>query len=414
MRIGLFSDMYFPSINGISFVLDMTHRQMTALGHEVYIFAPASNLRGVEKNDPDYVIRFPAIEGVFFDEQLTSVFFPPAAYQKIHRLNLDIVHFFTPGQIGLQGVYCALKDGIPLVSQYSTDVYHYVEKYPKTLAATISLPFVLPFILRLTPRESVRMLSALKPKKNITQWHKDMVLRLHREVHNRCDAVIALSRKMQKQLDSWESHTPVTLLPSGVDVLPQASTDQISGFKQQYGIPKRSIVFLYAGRVSREKNLELLVDAFEQLPSEQSTTLVFAGTNHSRKLVDRAAHSLRAKDITFTGRYDRSAAHIIYASADIFLFPSLTDTQGLVVHEAASMKLPLIMCDDEVSEVFVPNETGLLAKNDSRDYAEKMQLLANDAALRKRMGEKACDRARQFTEKKQAKKLEMLYRECIK
>ncbi len=413
MRIGLFSDMYLPSVNGISFVLQITHRQLTALGHEVYIFAPASNLRGKEADDPPYVYRFPAVEGVFFDEQLTSVFFPPVAYQKIHKLRLDVVHFFTPGQIGLQGVYCAMKDDIPLISQYSTDLYRYVERYPKVLPATLSLPFILPFVLRLTPRETIKVFSAFKPKRGLTKWHKDLVVRLHTIVHNRCDAVIALSPKMKKQLDTWGSSTTTTLLPSGVDPLPTTTASRATAFKNSHNIAKDSIVFLYAGRVSREKNLDLLIDAFNLLPKTMSAKLVLAGSMHSQKLVAKARASKRSNDIIFSGKYIRDKANVIYAAADVFLFPSLTDTQGLVVHEAAGANLPLILCDKDVSEVFIPNKTGLLAENTAHHFAEQMQKLGNDSVLRQKLGREAARQASNFTEAEQIKKLESLYKDCI-
>jgi len=406
--------MYLPSVNGISFVLQITHRQLTALGHEVYIFAPASNLRGKEVDDPPYVYRFPAVEGVFFDEQLTSVFFPPVAYQKIHKLRLDVIHFFTPGQVGLQGVYCAMRDDIPLVSQYSTDLYRYVERYPKVLPATMSLPFILPFVLRLTPRETIKVFSVLKPKRSLTRWHKDLVVRLHTIVHNRCDAVIALSPKMKKQLDAWASTTPTTLLPSGVDSLPAATTNQIAGFKRSHNIADDSVVFLYTGRVSREKNLDLLIEAFNMLPEEMSATLVLAGSMHSQKLVDKAEASQRSEDIIFSGKYIRDKANVIYGAADVFLFPSLTDTQGLVIHEAASAGLPLILCDTDVSEVFIANKTGLLANNEAAHFAEQMKTLGSDSALKQKLGDEAARQASKFTEAEQTKKLEALYKDCIK
>lgn len=121
MRIGLFSDTYLPTTNGISYVLQIMQKRLEELGHEVYIFAPATNLRGEEPDDNDHVFRFPAIEGVFFDEQLTSVFFPSRAMKKIKALKLDVIHFFTPSQIGLMGAYAAIREDIPLISQYSTD-----------------------------------------------------------------------------------------------------------------------------------------------------------------------------------------------------------------------------------------------------------------------------------------------------
>lgn len=414
MRIGLFSDFYLPNINGISFVLEITHEQLTALGHEVYIFAPATNLKAKELNDPPYVYRFPAIEGMFFDEQLTSVFFPPAAYLKIKRLHLDIIHFFTPAQVGLLGIYTAIRDDIPLVAQYSTDLYQYVEKYPRVLPGTIALSLVAPFILRLTPRETVRLMSVLRPKRSLTAWHKNVIARMHIALHDRSDAVIALSPKMKKQLDAWGGKTKTTLLPTGVDALSPGTASEVAAFKKDYGINPSDNLLLYAGRVSREKNLELLVDMFARLEAADNTTLVLAGSIHSPDLVEKAKNSPYADKIIFTGKYDRSYAGTIYAAADIFLFPSLTDTQGLVVNEAAAAGLPLVLCDPDFSEVFIDNKTGLLASSHSVGFARTVDRLIGDSALCDRLAAQAQKTAKSYSERDQVKKLVKLYVKSIR
>lgn len=415
MRIGLFSDTYLPATNGISFVLEIMRVQLELLGHEVYIFAPASNLRGIEAEDSQHIIRFPAVEGMFFDEQLTSVFFPPSALRKIRKLNLDVIHFFTPSQIGLLGAYAAIRQGIPLISQYSTDLYHYVEEYPNVLPGTIALSLAAPVILKLSPRDSVQLLKMLKPKRDITKWHKDMVARMHVMLHDHCDAVIALSRKMQKQLDGWGSKTRTTLLPTGVDPILPPSNAAVEKFSRKYNLTKNDILFLYVGRLSREKNLDLLIDAFEVAAKQNSKIkLMFVGDfDYREQLEMRASQTDVSERIVFTGRLPRQSLGTVYAAGDVFLFPSTTDTQGLVIHEAAGAGLPLVLCDADVSEVFIDNETGLLASNNKDDFAKTMLKLADDFKMRTRLGQAAQLKAAEFTELGQMQKLEKLYQKCI-
>lgn len=415
MKIGLFSDTYLPTTNGISYVLQIMQRRLEELGHEVYIFAPATNLRGKELDDNDHIVRFPALEGVFFDEQLTSVFFPPRAMKKIKKLNLDVIHFFTPSQIGLMGAAAAIRSNIPLVSQYSTDLYHYVERYPNVLPGTIALSLTAPFVLKMTPREIVKMMGVFRPKRTVTAWHKQMVARMHVMLHNDCDGVIALSRKMQHQLDSWGSTTKTTLLPTGVDPLPKATSADITEFKNAHGISKKDRVLLYVGRLSREKNLDLLIEAFEHVAStHKDVKLMFVGDSDYRETLEQhAVERGLAEKVIFPGRIDREKLDMAYSSSDIFLFPSTTDTQGLVVHEAAGAHLPLILCDPEVSEVFIPGETGLLSTSDPRDMAQQVVTLLDDAKLRKALGKNAKKRAAEFTEIGQMQKLEKLYQKWI-
>lgn len=416
MRIGLFTDNYLPTTNGISYVVQIMQTQLEELGHEVYIFAPATNLLGKEAGDNDRVFRFPAIEGVFFDEQLTSVFFPPTALRKIRKLDLDIIHFFTPGQIGLMGAYTAIREGIPLVSQYSTDLYQYVEKYPNVLPGTIALSLSAPFILKMTPREIMKLMKSLKPQRDITQWHKDMVAKMHVMLHDNCAAVIALSRKMQRQLDGWGSKTDTTLLPTGVDPILPTSKDAAKDFRAKLGLKNNDTTFLYVGRLSREKNLDLLIDSFEIAAAKDARIkLVFVGDfDYREQLEARANETDFADRIIFAGRIPRDELGSAYAASDVFLFPSTTDTQGLVVHEAAGASLPLVLCDSEVSEVFIDGETGLLAPvDDAAGFAKVMLQLAADKKLRTSLGKAAHKKAAEFTERGQMEKIEKLYQKCI-
>ncbi len=415
MRIGLFSDTYLPTTNGISYVLQIMQTKLEELGHEVYIFAPATNLRADEPDDNDHIFRFPAIEGILFDEQLTSVFFPSRVLKKIKKLDLDVVHFFTPGQIGLLGAAAAIRLDLPLVSQYSTDVYHYVEQYPNVLPGTIALSLISPFVFKMTPRETIKMMGVFKPEKTITEWHKSMVARLHVMLHDNCDAVIALSRKMQHQIDSWGSTTETTLLPTGVDPIPKASEKDIAEFKSNHGITNTDKILLYVGRLSREKNLDLLVDAFKKISKcNNDVKLMFVGDFDYRKNLEERASDLGISDkVIFPGRILRNKLDVAYSSASIFLFPSTTDTQGLVVHEAAGASLPLILCDQEVSEVFVKDETGLLASEDPADFASQIQKLLDNPDLAKKLGMAAKKRAAQFSEIGQMEQLEKLYQKII-
>lgn len=415
MKIGLFTDTYLPVTNGISYVVQIMQRNLEALGHEVYIFAPATNLRAKEIGDEPHVFRFPAVEGVFFDEQLTSVFFPSAAMRKIKKLDLDVIHFFTPAQIGLMGVYAATRQNIPLINQYSTDLYHYVERYPSVLPGTIALALTTPWMLKMTPRQMVRLMTVFKPKKTISEWHKSMVARMHKILHDHCDAVIALSKKMQKQLDSWGSQTHSTLLPTGVDALPVPTKARLEQFHNQFDIKTSDKILLYVGRMSREKNLDLLLDMFEYVAiQEPDAKLMFVGDFDQREELEAKSRASQFADrIIFTGLMPRQDLGVAYKTASAFVFPSITDTQGLVVNEAAAAGLPLVLCDEEVSEIFVAGETGLLAANEPRDFAGKVLDLLRDDKLASQLGSNGAKRATQYSEIGQMKKLEELYKKCI-
>jgi len=415
MRIGLFSDTYLPQVNGISYVLQITADELTKLGHDVHIFAPATNLQGREPRDTTNVHRFPAVEGIFFSDQLTSLFFPPSVLRKIKLLKLDVIHTFSPGQIGLLGAQAAIREGIPLVSQYSTDLYKYVERYPSVLPGSVILALSSPVILRLKPRELAEAAKLLKPKYSVTAWHKQLIAGMHTLMHERCAAVIALSPKMQKQLQGWNPDSYVALLPTGVDRIVPQSSHAAADFRKKHGIADDDQVLLYVGRLSREKNLDLLIDSFKYIgPKYPKAKLVLVGSyDYEDTLKSRAAGLPDGDRIIFVGAVPRAELGAVYETADVFLFASQTDTQGLVVNEAAASGLPLVLCDADVSEVFIHEKTGLHAPAKARGFANTAMKLLADKSLRQKLGAAAQKEAAKYTEYKQTKKLETIYKRIV-
>ncbi len=414
MRIGLFSDTYLPINNGISFVVQLTRQGLEILGHEVYIFAPRPDVDHEETDS--HIIRFRAIKGVTYEEDLTSIFFPPAQLQKINKLNLDVIQFFTPNQVGLLGLMAGLRYEIPVISQYSTDLYQYVEYYPAAQKVILGFPIAAPIVLGGRLKNWGKAIGSLSKDRHVKSWLKRLTAEYVTSMHDKCDAVIVLSKKHQRQLQEWNTHTDLVLLPTGVDPLAAPTKKELEVFKTKYHIKPSDKVILYAGRISKEKNLDLLLDCFVGFIAKTNPNikLMFAGDfDYKEELEQKAAESGFGERILFTGRYERSKAGVIYAAADVFAFPSLTDTQGLVLHEAAGAGLPLVLCDPHVSEIFHDGTNGLLAADEPEDYASKLLEVLSNTKVRNKMSQQSKKLAAQYTEATQIKELEKLYVHCI-
>ncbi len=230
MRIGLFTDTYRPSINGIVFVVESLKKNLEAQGHEVFIFCPGRSIRpskhAILLEEDEHVIRFPSIKGAFYEDYDTSLFFPPRVLARIKELDLDVIHFFTPGQVGLMGVYAAHKGDIPLVAQHCTDLRKYVEHYSDgaLLPGLLTLIAIMPFTVKFNGHDIKELFKLYWPRSGRVQWNIDIVERMVTLVYSKCDAVIALSRKSKMQLESWQHSDnylyDVKLMPNGVDALP--------------------------------------------------------------------------------------------------------------------------------------------------------------------------------------------------
>lgn len=412
MRIGIFSDTYTPQMSGIVVVIDIFRRNMTKLGHEVFIFAPKP--LSFKETDPN-IVRFNAIPGIFYDDYLTSMFFSPLEMRRIKKKNLDIVLILTPSQIGLLGVAAAKKFSIPLVSQYSTDLFEYVKLYPEVLPGIVALTGIASFSVKAKPREILHLVKSVRQRnRNSTTFSQSLVKNCVTLLHNNCDAVVSLSRKKQQQMIDWKTDTRLEMIPTGVDALP--TTKNVGQLRAKLGIAEDDKVVIFAGRIAAEKNLDLLVDCFDRLVKlVPKARLLFVGDFEYRPILEeKASHLKNADRVIFTGRVLHEELGDYYAISDVFAFPSLTDTQGLVVHEAALAGLPLVLVDTEVSELLVPGQTGFYARNNPRNMAATLaKVLTLPKTEYQKLSAGAKAQAEKFSELEQTKKMITLFEELI-
>lgn len=412
MRIGLFSDSYLPSLDGISYSIETFRQELTAMGHEVFVIAPAPGFRYKERSEG--IIRFPAVKGLFYDDYLTSVFFPPQALQKVKRLKLDIIHFHTPSQIGLLGAYYALRNHVPLVFTYHTDLYEYVSHYPQVLPGTIMLSLLAPMITRGGMTEFRQAVSSIKPERSVDEWNKKIVVKGVTTILNGCDYVIAPSRKIESQLASWGTTSAIRVLPTGVDEI-TTNPAAIARFRSKFGLSPQDKVVLFVGRLGSEKNIELLIKAFDLVAHRyDDAKLLIVGRHEYQKELEKLAAAQAYHDrIIFTGFIEHQKLGAVYEAASVFAFPSRTDTQGLVLHEAASAGLPIVMIDKDITEIVKDGINGYVAKNNARDFAKKLEKVLEQSAYSDKLGQASRTIAAEYSARNQAQRLLHLYQNAV-
>ena len=408
MRIGFFTETYLPRNDGIAYSIATFRQGLEELGHEVYVFAPTPQT-GYRERDP-HVIRFPSVPNYLIHNYRTGVFFPPLVVRKIEKLRLDLIHFHTPSPIGLLGAFIASSQDLPLVSTYHTDMYQYVSHYPALFPGVLALSLVAPLAVGAYAKDFEVALSLMKPERNLDAWNKKIVRRMTTVVHNRCDLVIAPSQKMEQQLKSWGTRSPISVLPTGVDQL-AATPEEIEQFQVQHHIPKGRDIILFVGRLGSEKNVEQLIESLPRVLKEHPQAhLLIVGDDKNRSNLQKQVRELGLRsNVTFTGYVERSALGAAYGLATLFAFPSHTDTQGLVLHEAAWARLPIVMTDPLITQVVEPDRNGLIAPSDPRHFAPAILKLLKDPDLRERMGQAGYELAHNYSASKQTAKLLRLY-----
>jgi glycosyltransferase involved in cell wall biosynthesis len=387
------------------------------MGHEVFIFCPAEGVRLGREEIDDHIIRFRSMKGVFFDDYNLSLFFPAVELRRIKELELDVIQFFTPSQVGMMGVYAAQKTGAVLVAQHSTDLSQYIQHYPAVVPGLLMLAMTLPLTFRFHGQDIRELLRLYKPRLVVTDWGKDIVESLIAMIYSRCDAVIALSQKSEKQLASWRTDYwyDITTIPTGINALKKPTDAQVSQFKKMHDMSEDDEIILYAGRLSAEKNLDILIPMIKKvLKKRPNARLLYVGDFDYREALEQMAADSGVGDrITFTGAMPREDLGVAYASAKVFAFPSLTDTQGLVLHEAAHAGLPFVLIDRDVSEVVRDGENGFVARPTAASFAECVLKLLEDDVLREEFAEASKRLARTYGEYAQTKKLEQIYQDAL-
>jgi glycosyltransferase involved in cell wall biosynthesis len=209
--------------------------------------------------------------------------------------------------------------------------------------------------------------------------------------------------------------TPIKKIPTGIKLSEFSNLDRF-WLKKNYGIPERSKVLLFVGRLGQEKNIYFLLECFEKVFAElPGTFLVLVGSGPEEEelknlTIDRGI----SNNIIFAGKKDRSEMARHYAGSDLFVFTSLTETQGLVIAEAKAAGIPSVAVKaNGVCEMVDDGEDGYLTDLDQDSFIEKVVLLLKDDELRKRFSEKAKENVKKISSRRCALELIDSYQEIL-
>lgn len=228
--------------------------------------------------------------------------------------------------------------------------------------------------------------------------------------NNRCDLVIAPSQNLAEQLARDGIRTPVRYISN--PVVFDASAD-VAPAEREAGF-----TVLYAGRLGPEKNLPLLLKAFQGLLRDvPDATLWIAGHGPLREALEQQCRQLGiASRVSFLGFLDHAALARRYAACDLFVLPSVLETQGMVAMEAMWFEKPIIVTNAIVSatELVEPGRNGYIVDPAApEELRARMQTLAQDAALRTAMGAAGRQRAGSYRPEAVVDAVEQAYRDIL-
>jgi glycosyltransferase involved in cell wall biosynthesis len=368
LRIGLFTNNYLPMLGGVSRAVETLRLGLRAAGHEAVVVSPRprAGARGRPHQDPAGVLRVPALPAPTYPDFTLPLPLGPRLSQAVRALDLDVFHAHHPFLLGATARRLAREAGRPLVFTYHTryDKYaHYV-------------PLPRPLVTRLALRWSLAFATT-------------------------ADLVVAPSEAVAVDLRARGLRRPVAVVPTGLDLgrfRPVAAHTRRAA-RRALGLPLDGRLLLYVGRLDREKNLPLLIEAFASLVGEQShlrLVLVGQGTQARafRALVARRGLAGR---VHFGGGVAPSEVTRYYQAADVFTFTSTTETQGLSVLEAMACGLPVVAIRASgVEEAVLDGVNGLLVAEDPGVFAAAVREVLEDPHLAAKLAAGARERVQAF------------------
>lgn len=354
MNIGFFTDSYRPYTSGVVRSIELFSREFRAQGHDVYIFGPDYPLAHYPIEDK--VFRFASIPAPTMPEFSIPLPFSAQIGATIRRINMQIIHVHSPFLLGRLGAYAARQYGLPLVFTFHTLYEQYVHYMP-------------------VARERTKL----------------FVQSIGRDFCNRCNLVIAPSRFVEQYLRDIGVNVQIAVIPTGIDLEEFKNSDP---FKLQagYGLSEEEKILLFVGRLGKEKNISFLLKSFYRLQQEiTGLRLVIVGGGPQEEDLRRLCARLGIEGrVIFTGVLPRAEIVHCYASADLFVFPSVTETQGLVIAEAKAAGLPAVAIRAfGASEMIRHGEDGLLTDHSLDSFNRSIVRLLQDRALYAKMRQRA-------------------------
>jgi len=346
-RIAIFTNNFLPRLSGVSVAVNFLNTALNKAGMDTLVVAPdygyGRKVRGIE------VFRVKSVYLMPMRMSLPLSSFDEAAiFEVIERWEPSLIHSHHPFLLGKAALDCADRYGLPLAYTFHT-LYEFFTHY---------------FLLDTdTVKKAVR----------------DYVVRYA----NQCDLVVAPTEPIRQHLVSQGVETRTETVPTGIDFsrFKNVTDDQVEGLRKSYGLEEFEAVLLYVGRISQEKNVGLCLSALKELTDRgRDYALLYIGSGPETDALQSRAGELELADrVVWGGFLDQDTLAAAYFLGDVFLFPSFSDTQGIVIYEAMAAGLPVVATDSMASRAAVKDgRNGLFAKDDPKDFADKIEQIMED------------------------------------
>lgn len=295
----------------------------------------------------------------------------------------DIVHTQTPFTIGGPAVKWARKSGAKVVHTYHTLFAAYTEHYLWFLPKAVGI------------------------------WYAKST---SRKYCNSCDLLITPSTEMQNVLLSYNVTKPIEVIPTGIRLQRFEGRDR-ERFRKLKGYKPDDKLLLFMGRVAEEKNIDFLIKVVHRLrPEIPQIRFLIAGEGAAKKRLEKLVDELQMQDIVhFAGYLSKEDWRDCYAGSDLFVFASITETQGLVVTEAMAAGTPVVAVGEMgIKDVMASSKGGLVTKLNEEEFTDAVRRMLTDPKLYDQKKSETLTEADKWSSTSMAKRMISAYEKLLK
>ncbi len=368
MKILITTDWYLPAVNGVVTSVLNLKKQLSALGNEVRVLTLSNDIHSYVKEDVTYIGSVSA-ERIYPGARVRS-HVAGKAVQELIEWRPDIVH-----------------------SQCEFSTFHFAKKIAGACNALLIHTYH-------TVYENYTHYFSLN--RRLGRW---VVKEFSRKILDNTDLVIAPTEKVRKLLYEYEISSPVSVIPTGIDLTRfQAAPDPnwLNKQKNRLGIPTENKILIYVGRLAKEKNIEELFECRSMLSQKCNipVTLLLVGDGPWRTELENLAEKLNlkpGKDIVFTGMIPAEEVAAYYHLGDIFVSASTSETQGLTYVEALASGLPTLCHEDACLNDVVSDGVNGWQYRTVSEFTEYAEAVLSDTELLHRFASNAAHSAEKFS-----------------
>lgn len=318
LRIAIVTETYPPDINGVANTLFELVKELQK-NHEILILRPEDPCYDIKINYNIKEIFFPFIKIPFYNEVKLGIPVLQKISDSFKTFQPDIVHIITQGPLGFFSLWIARQRNLPVVADYRTNFSDYLKFYQ-------------------------------------IQYLEEFIKIYLNYFHNQCDLNLVPTLEVKKQLLK-QQYKRIKILGRGVDTNRFNPNKYNVKIREKYNVQSKDLMFLYVGRIAPEKNLYFLCNIIKKIYQKYDhIKFVFVGDGPIKSELEN-----QYPEVIFTGKLQGEELSNIYASSDVFVFPSKTETFGNVFLESYASGLPIISYSyGAAKNIYTNNHNGFL------------------------------------------------------